>query len=883
MPLQRHLSDIPHWLLSLAIAAAGAAFALLAADFHGGTLQREDYKALVEAAERHRLHVLSRLEASAHLARSMQTLLALEPDLDQAGFAARVEALRATSRFPGLQGVAYAQRRRAADGTVAYRISHIAPELGNEALVGLDVASQPTNLQALERARDTDLPALSDPFVLFQHAGHGEVVDGIVIRLPVYAGIPAPQTPLARREREVGALGVSFRVSGLLGADLDAQQAHGYELQLRDADADPALPPLFSSVLLDAGARGDPALGAVHSTLKFGGQTWRLSLLPNARWYAASEREGRLMAAAGIFAALLLAGWISALLRTRRRAQSLASELALQVQARERRFRHLTDLLPTAALLVHRGHGGIDYINLAGRQLLALDAQAAPGTIDGYGLDHDALRDSDPLDEAQRTVELRATDGRQFQSVWRCSALPGDEEGHWLLLLDDATERLQLTAQLRYQASHDALTGLLNRREFDARLRRACSGRLPGFAKAMLLYLDIDQFKLINDTCGHAAGDLLLASVAGLLRAEAGDAALLARLGGDEFGLLLPDTQVADARARAEHLLERIATTPYPWQGRSFSLTASIGAVSFDAAHGPDPAELLAIADTACYLAKENGRNRVVVHNEDEQVSHRRRNEMDWVQRIREALAEDRFCLYFQELLGLGPGRDRRPHFELLVRMRDRAGAMVPPGAFIPAAERYGVMPDVDRWVVRQALANFDQLHPSADDIGLCGINLSGATMGDETFPAFLLDQLARSAVAPEKLCFEITETSAVSNFSQAASLITALRRLGCKVALDDFGAGMSSFAYLKNLPVDFIKIDGSFIRDLAADPLSQSIVAAITQVGHQVGTGVIAEFVGSDEVIALLGTMRVDYAQGFGVHVPEIIPAHARLVGAAS
>ncbi len=870
-------------MLSLAVAVVGVALALLLAKFHAGTLVREDDKALSQAAERHRQNVLSRLETSAQLVRALQTLLVLEPELDQAEFVDRVDALRALQSFPSLQAVGYAPRAVDADGRPVYRYTLVAPLAGNESLLDLDVASQPANLSSLERARDTDLPVLSEPFALVQHSQPGDLVDGIVIRLPVYRGLPSPQSLDARREREIGAIVVSFRVSSLLARELEATDARGYELQLRDTDADPEAPPLFSGALVGDGERGDPTLQAVRTELRFGGQTWQLSLLPNERWYAASLREGWVIAAAGVLAALLLAGWINALQRTRLRAETLAIQLAEQVQAKERRFRRLTDLLPTAALLVHRGHGSIDYINLAGRELLAIPGQDAPGVIDAYGLAHELLRDSADLDEELRTIELCAKDGRQFQSIWRCSSLPGDEEGHWLLLLDDATERLQLTAQLRYQASHDALTGLLNRREFDVRLRRACAGGLPGFARAMLLYLDIDQFKLINDTCGHAAGDQLLSMIATLLRSEVGEVALLARLGGDEFGLLLPEPQLAASRARAEYLLERIASTPFPWKGRGFTLTASIGAVSFDAAQGPDPAEILAIADTACYVAKEKGRNRVVVHNEDEQVSHHRRNEMDWVQRIREALAEDRFCLYFQELRGLGPDRDRRPHFELLVRMRDRAGAMVPPGAFIPAAERYGVMPDVDRWVVRTALAHFNQLHPSGADIGLCGINLSGATMGDETFPAFLLDQLAQSAVAPEKLCFEITETSAVSNYSQAASLIAALRKLGCKVALDDFGAGMSSFAYLKHLPIDMIKIDGSFIRDLSVDPLSQSIVSAITHVGHQVGTRVVAEFVGSDEVAELLRGMQVDYAQGFGVHVPEIIPAHAQLANVSS
>ena len=868
---------IPQWLVSLGIALAGVALALALSHYHLATLKREDDLALAEAAQRYRQFVLSRLQASAQLVRAVQTLLTIEPEIDQQDFEQRIEALRAGLSFPSMQAVGYAPRQVDGEGRETYRYTLVAPLEGNQRLVGLDISSQPVNLRSLHVARDTDQPVMSDPFTLIQHDRPGEPADGVVIRLPLYAGLPPPGDTPARRARELGAIVVSFRISTLIGRALeDGDRVRGYELQLSDSKQPAEAPPMFSSARVGYGVHGDPTLSPVQTELEFAGQQWRLRLLPNADWYAASVREAVVVGAGGVLAALLLAGWISALMRTRQRAHALAEQLSRRVQASEQRFRRLSDLLPTAALLVQRDDGAIDYINLAGRQLLGIEARASAGRIDDYGLPTGELDDSAALDEERRTVELRALDGRRIQSIWRCAQLIGDEQEHWLLLLDDATERLQLTAQLRYQASHDALTGLLNRREFDARLRRACAGTLPGLERAMLLYLDIDQFKLINDTCGHAAGDQLLASVAGLLRREAGELAQVARLGGDEFGLLLAETRPEAFRARAQALLDGIAATPFLWQGRGFALTASIGAVAFDAAAQPDPTELLAIADTACYLAKEAGRNRVVVHNEDEQVSHRRRNEMDWVQRIREALAEDRFCLYFQELHPLHRSAPGQVHFELLVRMRDRSGAMVPPGAFIPAAERFGVMPEVDRWVVRNALARFEHLHPGGREIGLCSINLSGATMGDESFPAFLLDELARADVAPDKLCFEITETSAVANFAQATALITALRQLGCKVALDDFGAGMSSFAYLKNLPVDFLKIDGSFIRDLAADPLSQSIVAAITQVGHQVGTRVVAEFVGSTEVVTLLREMGVDYAQGFGVHVPEIIPAHA-------
>lgn len=376
--MQRPFFSIPHWIFSLVVALAGVVLAIALAEYHAATLIREDQKALAQVAEGHRVSVLSKLQASAQLVRALQTLLVLEPDLDQAGFVDRVDALRALQSFPSLQAVGYAPRTLDAEGRVAYRYTLVAPIAGNEALVGLDVATQPANLRSLERARDTDLPVLSEPFALVQHNLPGDLVDGIVIRLPVYDGLPPPQTPEARREREIGAMVVSFRVSSLLAQELEAGDARGYELQIRDADADPGAPPLFSSALLGDGERGDPQLQAVRTDLRFGGQTWQLSLLPNAQWFAASAREGWVIAAAGVLAALLLSGWINALLRTRRRAEILATKLAEEVKAKERRFRRLTDLLPTATLLVHRGHGSIDYVNLAGRQLLAIPTRIRP-------------------------------------------------------------------------------------------------------------------------------------------------------------------------------------------------------------------------------------------------------------------------------------------------------------------------------------------------------------------------------------------------------------------------------------------------------------------------------------------------------------------------
>jgi len=278
---------------------------------------------------------------------------------------------------------------------------------------------------------------------------------------------------------------------------------------------------------------------------------------------------------------------------------------------------------------------------------------------------------------------------------------------------------------------------------------------------------------------------------------------------------------------------------------------------------------VLAQADTACYMAKERGRNRIHLFSEHDLETTQRRGEMEWASRLRQALAENRFSLHYQEIQPLRtPRAGEGAHFELLLRLRDEQGTLVPPGAFVPAAERFHLMPQLDRWVLQTALANFDRLHPQGA-VGLCSINLSGNTLEDEQFPGFVMEQLERHGVAPERICFEITETAAVGNMARVVHFIQRLRARGCRFALDDFGVGMSSFGYLKNLPVDYIKIDGSFIREIETDAMSYSIVRAVTDIGHQVGVEVVAEFVGNERTVELLRGLGVDYAQGYAIHVP--------------
>ena len=344
---------------------------------------------------------------------------------------------------------------------------------------------------------------------------------------------------------------------------------------------------------------------------------------------------------------------------------------------------------------------------------------------------------------------------------------------------------------------------------------------------------------------------------------------VLGRLGGDEFGVLLRGAPTVDAALMAaERLRTSIEGFIFSWEQRTYTISASIGVVML--AHATTLRELFAHADAACYMAKDGGRNRVHVYAEDDTAISSRLGEMEWANRIREALRDGRLLMDYQELHPLQPGHAGGAHVELLLRLRGEDGGVVPPGAFLPAAERYGLMPLIDRWVVETALGNLDRIHPHGTRLATCAINLSGASLEDEGLIARIEHLIALYGIEARRLVFEITETVAVRNFIASSALIARLRALGCRVALDDFGAGMSSFGYLKNLELDMLKIDGSFVQNLASDRMSQSIVKAVTEIGHQQGMVVVAEWVSSQEMLDILAPMNVDYAQGFALHKPE-------------
>ena len=437
-----------------------------------------------------------------------------------------------------------------------------------------------------------------------------------------------------------------------------------------------------------------------------------------------------------------------------------------------------------------------------------------------------------------------------------------------VLVFHDVSEARELNRRLSYHASHDVLTNLVNRREFENRLERALKSAKARETSYAVLYLDLDQFKIVNDSCGHSAGDELLKQLGSLLKSKIRWRDTLARMGGDEFGVLLESCTVDEAVRTAESLREAVNEFKFVWDERTFRLGVSIGVVPITA-DNEDVAVLLSAADSASAAAKEAGRNRVYSYQENDIDLMRRRREMQWAARINNALEENRFELFRQTIQPLQE-QNLGAHYELLLRMRDETGNMVSPELFIAAAERYGITPSIDRWVIRNA---FRWLVSEADErerLELCSINLSGQSLGDEKFLPFVIEQFHSSGLDATKICFEITETAAIASYSQASRFINALKELGCRFALDDFGTGLSSFGYLKHFPVDYLKIDGSFVKEMLHDPIDREMVRSINEIGHLTGKKTIGEFAENEEIITMLRGIGVDYAQGYGVSEPK-------------
>jgi len=480
-------------------------------------------------------------------------------------------------------------------------------------------------------------------------------------------------------------------------------------------------------------------------------------------------------------------------------------------------------------------------------------------------------RDGEHVDRRVHDPRLLiARDGREYNISDSVAPIRGDQGAVLgaVLVFNDITEQRALAREMSHRATHDALTQLPNRAEFDHRLQRELgAAQQSGLAHA-LLYIDLDQFKIVNDACGHAVGDLLLQQVGEVLRScvRAGDT--LARLGGDEFGVILAHCDSDAALRIGQDMCDRIEEFRFVHENHRFRVGASIGVVPLDR-RWPNTAAVLQAADAACYSAKEAGRNRVHAYTDPAGSAQERQGQMRWVTRLQQAIEEDRFTLYCQKIASLHP-QDAGEHYEILVRMLAENGDIILPGAFIPAAERYQLAGRVDRWVLRQVLQWMQANRPRLATISTIAINLSGQSIGDRSFHRYAEELMRDTNGDGSKICFEITETAAISNLGDATHFFEAMKVQGCRFALDDFGSGLSSFAYLKSLPVDYLKIDGQFVRDAHTDAVDRATVRCIQEVAHVVGKQTIAEFAESLEVCQLLRDMGVDYAQGYAIHRPE-------------
>lgn len=421
---------------------------------------------------------------------------------------------------------------------------------------------------------------------------------------------------------------------------------------------------------------------------------------------------------------------------------------------------------------------------------------------------------------------------------------------------------------LEHMAYHDSLTDLVNRREFERRLAHALQDAHETGRYHVLLYLDLDQFKIINDTCGHIAGDELLKQMASLLSRHIRSDDTLARLGGDEFGVLLRGCDGFHARKVAEMLCEEVREYRFVWHNKPFSVSLSVGMVVISHAYN-STSELLSHADLACYTAKDRGRNNVQLYQANDADMQRRQSDMQWTSRLQHALQTDSFFLCHQEMIALQARNYDGFRTEFLVRLQ-QGNDIVPPGAFIPAAERFGLMPRIDRKVIEMAFHYLDRTGLGREPTGTFFINLSGSSFSDDELFSYIKNLVDRYKILPKRICFEITETSAIANLNETIGFIEQSRQDGFEFALDDFGSGMSSFSYLKALPVDYLKVDGSFVRNLLDDPIDLGIVDACNRIGHAAGLRTIAEFVENDAIKKRLTELGLDYAQGFGIAKPK-------------
>ena len=531
--------------------------------------------------------------------------------------------------------------------------------------------------------------------------------------------------------------------------------------------------------------------------------------------------------------------------------------------------------------------GRIDYLNRAAESMTGANRDNAAGHKIGelFSLIDEA--DRRPLgDPVERCLSMRrrvnmgrrallvSGDGEHEHSVEITASPvrgPGNSISGTVVVFHDVSEIRGLTRQMSYQATHDALTGLINRREFERRLQEALDSAHAEEGVHIIFYMDLDRFKAVNDSCGHLAGDNMLREVAALIKDQVRDSDFVGRLGGDEFGTLLIGCPLDKARQIATDICNAVADYRFVWQDKIFNIGISIGLVEITHASAALQ-DIMSAADSACYVAKQRGRGQVHVYSARDEAIARERGDIQWLRQLQEALHESKFELAVQPILATGTANGTGPAVEVLIRMPDEHGRHTNSADFLRSAERYQLMPQIDRWVVNATLAAISSGEIKLASNRSCAINISGQTLGDEEFLAFVVDTLDHSGVSPSSICFEVIESAISSNLQHAQRFIEVLHGIGCEFALDDFGSGLGSFASLKSLPIDYLKIDGLYTRNLASDQVNQEMVAAMIKLARTMEFRVVAEQVEEQEDFDWLRDMGIDFVQGNFVDPPATL-----------
>ncbi len=744
--------------------------------------------------------------------------------------------------------------------------------------LGYDIYSNPVARKAITRVINTGRNAASAPDKLIG-GGYGST-----IFKPVYSSKVETGTEQERLAKTIGIAAVQLRFDKQFFPD---DSLPGLTVQLTYNNRSGEGTELTEKIYQHIAPDDDPVIHwfprfSFHSTIPLAGEELELSLSRQAGW-----QDFRLGVIILVIALVSLACWL--FLRFIRRPLDWygSEQYHHEILYREKERAEVTLHSIGDGVITTDPDGNVEYLNQVAEQMTGWSDREAYGhpLTEVFNVINESTRESElnSLDRVLKDGEVvKITSSpvllhrRGEEYVIENTMAPIRQGGGPItgavIVFHDVSHIRSMARQLAYQATHDPLTGLVNRREFERQLEHALHSAKHHVRHHVLCFLDLDQFKVVNDTCGHIAGDKLLKQLAILMEPKVSDNGVLARLGGDEFGVLLFNCSLEQGIEIAQQIRQVVRSYRFVWEDKIFEVGVSIGLVPFDAQSG-GLQEIMRTADSACYIAKDQGRNRLHVYQPDDSALALRQGEMQWVHRISKAFDERRFYLARQSILPLSPEANDRPHYEILLRMLSEDGKHILPGDFIPAAERYDMMRDIDRWVIKSAFeliqGQTNMAYSNNRITPLYNINLSGHSLNDEAYH-FIIAQLEETGIDPGSICFEITETTAIDNLGYATSLIRRLKKLGCRFALDDFGSGLSSFGYLKTLPLDYLKIDGSFVRDMGSDLINQAMVESIHHIGHVMGLKTIAEGVEDEAILAKTRELGIDYAQGYAISDPQ-------------